>query len=248
MSDPIVDLRDAEIRIRRRTVVYSVDLKLSTGVTGLIGPNGAGKTTLVRALSTAIPLQGGTLQLFGEDARATHKLDDLRSRIGYAAQQPLVLSHLSAIDQVAYVGWLKGLTNAAAMRKAKIVLEQVELADRAQSRTRALSGGMLRRLGIAMALVNDPDLILLDEPTAGLDPDQRERFRALVSELGRNHAVLLSTHLLEDVASVCSNVVVMLGGRSIFQGTVDALAARAEVAGEQVPTVHGGYAALTGRR
>ncbi|MDG4795426.1 ATP-binding cassette domain-containing protein [Micromonospora sp. WMMD1082] len=245
VSVPVVEAERVAVRIRRRAVVHSADLVSSVGVTGLVGPNGAGKTTLLRALATALPVGGGRLRIFGADTQTVRDLSEVRRRIGYAPQHPMVLRHLRVAEQVAYLGWMKGLSTKEAMQRARAVLERVDLADRAESRTRSLSGGMLRRLAIAMALVNDPHLLLLDEPTAGLDPDQREQFRVLVTELGRERAVLLSTHLLDDVASVCSQVVVLVGGRTVFHGTVDALAAAAPN-GSATPTVYDGYAALTG--
>jgi ABC-2 type transport system ATP-binding protein len=229
----VIDASDLRVRIGRHEIVHDVDLQIGTGTTGLLGPNGAGKTTLLRALATALPVAGGSLRLFGTDVsgarigRSRAGLQALRRRIGYAPQLPLVLRHLTVLDQVRYAGWLKGLDVGAASLGALHVLKMVDLADRAPDRTKTLSGGMLRRLGIAMALVGDPELLLLDEPTAGLDPDQRVAFRDLARRLGQTRTVLLSTHLIEDVAAVCDRIVVLAAGRTVFDGTAEDLAQRA---------------------
>lgn len=249
-SPQSVDGTALAVKIRRRVIVHHVDIQLpATGVLGLLGPNGAGKTTLMRALSTAVPISGGELRLLGHDVGRDHSaLRHVRKRIGYAPQLPLVLRHLSTFDQVAYAAWLKGLNGHACEVEAERALEDVDLGSKAKAKTRQLSGGMLRRLGIAMALVASPQLLLLDEPTAGLDPEQRLRFRDLVTSLGRERAVILSTHLVEDVASLCSQVTVMSGGRSIFAGSPAALAARGEQAEEGPAGIASGFAAVTGMK
>jgi ABC-type multidrug transport system ATPase subunit len=224
----VIDARDLRVRIGRREILHGVDLQAGTGTIGLLGPNGAGKTTLVRALATALPAAAGTLRLFGADVLGARRdLYDVRRRIGYAPQLPLVLRHLTVQDQVRYAAWLKGLDEGAGSLGAVHALKAVGLTDRATDKTKTLSGGMLRRLGIAMALVGNPALLLLDEPTAGLDPGQRVAFRDLARGLGRTRTVLLSTHLIEDVADVCDRIVVLADGRTVFDGTADGLASRA---------------------
>jgi ABC-2 type transport system ATP-binding protein len=228
-----IDAHGLRVRIGRHEIVHHVDLRIGTGTLGLLGPNGAGKTTLLRALATALSTADGSLRLFDTDVsgsrvrRSSAALRAVRRRIGYAPQLPLVLRHLTVLDQVRYAGWLKGLDVGAGSLGAQRVLKMVDLADRAADKTRTLSGGMLRRLGIAMALVGDPDLLLLDEPTAGLDPDQRVAFRDLARRLGQTRTVVLSTHLIEDVAAVCDRIVVLARGRTVFEGTPDALAQQA---------------------
>jgi ABC-2 type transport system ATP-binding protein len=243
-----VHVRDLRVRIGHREIVRGIDLALDTGVTGLLGPNGAGKTTLIRALATALPAAAGSLRLFGTALPCRDReLREIRRRIGYAPQLPLVLRHLTVLDQVAYAAWLKGLAPRVGAARARMALAQVDLADRAADKTRTLSGGMLRRLGIAMALVGNPDLLLLDEPTTGLDPEQRVAFRRLVHRLGATRTVLLSTHLIEDVVSLCARIVVLAEGRIVFDGTADGLAGRAsavDVDGRS--PVEAGFFAVTG--
>jgi ABC-2 type transport system ATP-binding protein len=249
-SSNIIDGRAIAVRVRRHTIVHDVDIQMrSNGVLGLLGANGAGKTTLMRALATAIPTTGGELRLLGVDVRNdVRKLREVRAQIGYAPQQPLVLRHLSVFDQVAYAAWLKGMKGGSADARARIALEEVDLTRNANTKTRNLSGGMLRRLGIAMAMVANPQLLLLDEPTAGLDPEQRVRFRESIARLGNEKAVVLSTHLVEDVASLCSAVVVMAGGRSIFSGSPAELAKRADGSTDDVAGITAGFAQITGMR
>ncbi|HEV7823295.1 MAG TPA: ATP-binding cassette domain-containing protein [Mycobacteriales bacterium] len=243
-----VDAEELRVRIGRREIVRGVDLSLETGVTGLLGPNGAGKTTLIRALATALPAAAGTLRLFGTALPCRdRRLREIRSRLGYAPQLPLVLRHLTVLDQVAYAAWLKGFTPRAGEVRARRALAQVDLADRAGDRTKTLSGGMLRRLGTAMALVGDPDLLLLDEPTTGLDPEQRVAFRRLVHRLGETRTVLLSTHLIEDVVSLCARIVVLADGQIVFDGTVDGLAGQASAAhADGRSPVEAGFRTVTG--
>jgi ABC-type multidrug transport system ATPase subunit len=213
------------VRAGRQLVVEGLDFSAATGVTGLLGRNGAGKTTLLRALATVLPPAAGELSLFGSAVGRRRGVPrEIRARIGYAPQANTVLGHLTVLEQVTYAGWLKGLAESEARRRAGVAVERVDLGREADRRTRKLSGGMLRRLAVAMAIVSEPELILLDEPTAGLDPQQRVVFRELVAELGRTSAVILSTHLIEDVVAVCDQITVIRNGRAVFTGGVDRLA------------------------
>ncbi|MEV4343518.1 ATP-binding cassette domain-containing protein [Actinoplanes sp. NPDC049596] len=245
MNGIVVRGTNLAVKIRQHTVIHDMNLELSDGVTALLGPNGAGKTTLARVLATALRPTSGTLNFFGYELAQKVQYKEVRRRIGYGAQHSLVLGHLSVVEQVAYAGWLKGLSKTSAMSRAHETLKLVGLERRAKSRTRSLSGGMIKRMNIAMALVHEPDFIILDEPTAGLDPEQRNNFQELIVELGRRSSVLLSTHLLEDVASVCNNVIVMLGGRSVFSGSVNDLASYATLNGSGPETILEGYSLLT---
>lgn len=239
---------DLRISIRRRLIVHNVRLNLGAGVHGLLGPNGAGKTTLIRTLATAIPHSAGRLEILGSTLGKGHRPSSaLRSRIGFSPQQPLVLRHLTVRDQVGYAAWLKGVRPRELNGRVNWALEQVKLLDRAESRTRSLSGGMLRRLGIAMAIVSDPELLLMDEPTAGLDPEQRTAFRRMVIDLGATRCIIISTHLIEDVAAACQMVAVMHEGHTVFHGTPSELAAKADPALKGIRTpVEAGFAQVTG--
>ncbi|MFJ8443954.1 ABC transporter ATP-binding protein [Kitasatospora griseola] len=209
---------------RKKMAVNGLDLALGTGAHGLLGPNGAGKTTLIRALATVLRPAGGELELLGTPAGHAD-LRALRRRIGYLPQDFGYYRRFTVREFVEYMAWLKEVPKAEIPGAVQRAVERVGLADRADHRMKTLSGGMVRRAGIAQAIVNDPDLLLLDEPTAGLDPAQRLRFRELLQELGRDTCVVVSTHLVEDVAAACSDVVLFADGRLVFQGTPDDLAA-----------------------
>ncbi|MFI6291316.1 ABC transporter ATP-binding protein [Nonomuraea sp. NPDC050790] len=212
-----------------RRALDALDLTLGSGVTGLLGPNGAGKTTLLRCLATTLAPDAGTLDAFGLDPSVRGQRTALRRRLGYLPQNPGAYPHFTAFDLVDYVAILKELTDRA-HRHAEVrrVLAEVDLTGQAETKVRRLSGGMRQRLALAQALLGEPDLLILDEPTVGLDPEQRMMFRALVSRLGESRTVVLSTHQTEDVAALCERVVVMREGRAVFDGTPGRLAAVAD--------------------
>lgn len=208
-----------------RMAVDGLTLSLGTGTHGLLGPNGAGKTTLIRALATVLRPAEGDLRLFGASVRGGADQRETRRRIGYLPQEFGYYRRFTVREFVEYMAWLKEVPKRDIPGAVQRAVERVGLADRADERMKALSGGMVRRVGIAQAIVNDPDVLLLDEPTVGLDPAQRLRFRELLQQLGRDTCVVVSTHLVEDVAAACSDVVLFAEGRLVFQGTPAELAA-----------------------
>ena len=235
-----VEARDLRLLVgRRRTAVDGVTLTMGRGVHGLLGPNGAGKTTLIRALATVLRPNSGTLSLLGGV-----ELREARRRIGYLPQEFGHYRRFTVREFVEYVAWLKEMPAREVPAAVQRAVERVGLADRADDRLKTLSGGMIRRVGIAQAIVNDPEVLLLDEPTAGLDPAQRLRFRELLTELGTDACVVVSTHLVEDVAAACTDVVLLAEGRLVFQGTPAQLAAAGtdEHAGDSA--IERGYSAL----
>ncbi|MER5373998.1 ABC transporter ATP-binding protein [Streptomyces sp. NPDC002553] len=205
-----------------------VSLRLTRGVTGLLGPNGAGKTTLLRVLATALPPDRGEFTALGHDPRTAGGRVDLRRALGYLPQSPGFHPDFTAFDFVDYVAILKELTDRAARhREVRRVLEAVDLSHVRSKRIKRLSGGMRQRVALAAALVGDPGFLVLDEPTVGLDPEQRMRFRELIAAAGEGRTVLLSTHQTEDVAMLCHRVLVLAHGRIRFEGTPAELTARA---------------------
>jgi ABC-2 type transport system ATP-binding protein len=224
--EPTVSIRALSKRYGSIRALDQLDLTLGTGITGLLGPNGAGKTTLLRCLATTLAPDGGEVRALGLDPAAGPQRTRLRRRLGYLPQNPGFYRHFTAFEVVDYVAILKELTGRR-QRHAEVqrVLAEVDLTDRATTKVRKLSGGMRQRLALAQALLADPELLILDEPTVGLDPEQRMRFRTLVSRLGEHRTVLLSTHQTEDVAAMCERVVVMLAGTIRFDGTPATLAA-----------------------
>lgn len=206
-----------------------VDLELGAGVTGLLGPNGAGKTTLMRILATVSAPDEGSLSIFGHAPSGAAGRLEVRRRLGYQPQEPGFHQHFSCFQFVDYVAILKEWTDRRERHdEVRRVLRLVGLADVSDRRISRLSGGMKRRLAIAQVLLGSPELLVLDEPTAGLDPEQRLRFRELLGSVGPEATVLLSTHQTDDVAALCGHVVVLLDGRVRFQGSPGELAAMAE--------------------
>jgi ABC-2 type transport system ATP-binding protein len=210
-------------RRQARRAVDGLDLDLGMGVHGLLGPNGAGKTTLMRVLATVTEVSEGRVRLLGQDVTNAQARREVRRRLGYLPQSFGYYPRFSVREFVTYFAWLKEMPSTQSALAVERAIDRVGLADRADSPMKALSGGMLRRAGLAQALVNDPELLLLDEPTAGLDPEQRLDFRALLRELGVDTTVVVSTHLVEDVASACTHVALIDAGRLVHTGTPSTL-------------------------
>jgi ABC-2 type transport system ATP-binding protein len=229
MSAPTVVVDDLVQTFGRVRACDGVSLRARPGVTGLLGPNGAGKTTLLRVLATVLAPQSGRVRLLGLDPGDAAERREIRRRLGYLPQDPGYSRSFPAFELVDYVAVLKEMTDRRARHdEVRRVLQLVDLADVSGRKVKALSGGMRRRLGLAQALLGDPELVVLDEPTVGLDPEQRLRFRDLVSRAGEDRTVVLSTHQTEDVAALCEHVVVVDRGRTLFAGTVPQLIGAAE--------------------
>jgi len=221
-----VETTDLTRRFGRHQAVAGVDLQAGPGVFGLLGPNGAGKTTLLRMMATVIPPTAGRLRLLGRDPGAYGPRREIRRRLGYLPQNLGYYPGFTVVEFVEYFALLKEMPPARVPAAVATAVERVDLGGRAQAKLRTLSGGMLRRVGIAQAIVNEPELLLLDEPTAGLDPEQRVAFRALLRDLGQRATVVVSTHLVEDVGAACSEVALMDQGKIVFHGTPAELTAR----------------------
>ena len=236
-------------RFGRTTAVAGVDLQAGPGVFGLLGPNGAGKTSLLRMMATAIPPTAGPLRLLGRDPGCYGPRREIRRRLGYLPQNLGYYPGFTVVEFVEYFALLKEMPAARVPAAVAAAVERVELGGKAKAKLRTLSGGMLRRVGIAQAIVNEPELLLLDEPTAGLDPEQRVAFRALLRDLGERATVVVSTHLVEDVGAACTQVALMDQGKIIFHGTPGDLAARGQGYGIGDAPLERGYSAvLTGAR
>ena len=201
------------------SAVDGVSLQVGPGVLGLLGPNGAGKTSLLRMLATVLPPSSGRIRLLGRDPKNSAQRREIRRRLGYLPQNLGYYPAFTVAEFVEYFALLKEVPPGRVNKAVASAVERVDLGAKAKARLRTLSGGMLRRVGIAQAIVNDPELLLLDEPTAGLDPEQRVGFRALLRDLGLAATVVVSTHLVEDVGAACSEVALMDTGHIVFRGT-----------------------------
>lgn len=229
MSTPTVSATGIGKRFGATVALAGVDVQLSAGITGLLGPNGAGKTTLLRILATVLGADRGTLEVLGHDPTTGDGRLAVRRRLGYLPQEPGFHRSFTAFEFVDYVAILKEWGERRTRHdEVRRVLSLVGLEPAMGTAIRRLSGGMRRRVAIAQALLGDPDLLVLDEPTAGLDPEQRLRFRELLSAVAARSTVLLSTHQTDDVAALCNRVVVLLGGEVRFDGTPADLAALAD--------------------
>ncbi|MFH8370643.1 ABC transporter ATP-binding protein [Streptomyces sp. NPDC018031] len=228
-SVSVLNIAGLTVRHRRTVALDAVDLEFGPGVHGLLGPNGAGKTSLIRVLATVARPTAGRVQLLGREVSGHRELSAARRRLGYLPQDFGYYPGFTVRDFVAYVAWLKDIPAAQAGPAVEQAVARVGLADRIDARMKTLSGGMVRRVGIAQAIVNDPAVLLLDEPTAGLDPEQRIAFRVLLRELGEaGTTVIVSTHLVEDVATACTEVTLIEAGAVVYRGTPDTLAALGE--------------------
>lgn len=199
---------------KNRIAVDRVSATLHRGIYGLLGANGAGKTTLMRMLCGILTPTSGTISFNGADVSS----EAYRAVLGYLPQDFGYYPEFTAMDFLLYLAALKGIPNYTAKRRANELLELVSLQDVSRKKIKTFSGGMKQRLGIAQALLNDPKLLILDEPTAGLDPKERVRFRNLIEQLGKDSIVLLSTHIVSDIEHIADEILMMKDGQFIYQG------------------------------
>lgn len=210
-------------RFQDVTAVDQVSCSLNTGVYGLLGVNGAGKTTLMRMLCTLLKPTEGSITWDGQDI---FEMDGAYRRIlGYLPQDFGFYPDFTVRDYLMYIASIKGIRPAAARQRAALMLQQVGLSRVESKKMKKLSGGMKRRAGIAQAMLNDPKILILDEPTAGLDPNERIRFRNLISELAEDRLVLLSTHIVSDIEYIANEILLMKDGRICIFGTTEELTA-----------------------
>ena len=197
-----------------------IDLRIPSGMFGLLGPNGAGKTTLMRILAGIVHPSRGAVRVAGHDLATETGRRGAKAILGYLPQELGMYPELTAAQFVDYMAILKGMDDSRRRaRRVAEVLEMVALQDSADRRIKGFSGGMKRRVGIAQALVNDPRVLIVDEPTAGLDPEERIRFRNLLVNLAADRTVILSTHIVEDIGQTCRDIAVLAKGLALFRGS-----------------------------
>ncbi len=217
-----------------------VDLTIGPGMFGLLGPNGAGKTTLMRILAGLVNPTTGKAVVAGHDLASERGKVAVKAILGYLPQELGLYPELTARQFLDYMGVLKGLDEGQARRtRVSRTLELVGLADVADRKLKGFSGGMKRRVGIAQALLNDPQILIVDEPTAGLDPEERIRFRNLLVDLASDRIVILSTHIVEDISQTCRDMAILDHGQVRFRGSPAELIARAQGMVWQIHTENG---------
>ncbi len=221
-----VEIKALRKEYGRTIALQDLSLTIDSGMFGLLGPNGAGKSTLMRILTTLLPPTSGTALIDGMDIR--RKKREVRQLLGYLPQEFGLYRKLSAWELLDLIASLKGIGPARRRRtEVERVLRQVNLWDKRNQRVGGYSGGMKRRIGIAQALLGDPKLLIVDEPTAGLDPEERVRFRNLLTELSGDRVVILSTHIVGDIESSCNQLAVLRQGALMFAGSQQQLAEQA---------------------
>lgn len=216
-----LEIRRLSKRYGKKTAVSGVELSITPGVWGLIGANGAGKTTLMRMLAGILPPSSGRVLYDGVDIRDLGEA--YRDALGYLPQSFGFYPEFTVTDYLEYVAALKGIGRLECRKKTEELLELLSLAEVRKKKIKKLSGGMQRRVGIAQAMLNDPDVLILDEPTGGLDPGERVRFRNFLSEFAQGRIVLISTHIVSDVEYIAAQNVIMKDGRVIGAGKTEEL-------------------------
>lgn len=208
-----------------KQALKDINLTIPQGMFGLLGRNGAGKTTLMKVLATLLPANSGNIEICGVSVRHPGKV---REMTGYLPQDFSMYANMTVYEAMDYLGVLSGISRKKRKERIPLLLEKVNLQNNHRTRVKAMSGGMRRRLGIAQAILHDPKVLIVDEPTAGLDPEERVRFRNLLCEIAEERIVILSTHIVGDIEATCENIAIMDAGEIIFRGTVSELLSLAD--------------------
>lgn len=220
-----IEINNLSKKYGKKTVLKNVSVTISSGMFGLLGRNGAGKTSLMRILATLSVASGGEISINGISSKETCKIREI---VGYLPQDFSFYRNMSVYGAMDYLGLLSNILDKIRRERISTLLEKVNLKEDMKTKVRALSGGMKRRLGIAQALLHDPQVLIVDEPTAGLDPEERIRFRNMLSEFAEDRIVIFSTHISSDVESSCENIGVLDNGRMVWNGAAEELVKQAE--------------------
>lgn len=220
-----IEIKNVDKFYGKKQALHNITLTINQGMFGLLGRNGAGKTTLMKTLATLHRKKSGSITICGvpvENAK------EIRSMTGYLPQDFSMYPTMTVEESLDYLGILSGMDGDLRKERIKMLLKRVNLTEHKQKKIKALSGGMKRRLGIAQALLHDPKVLIVDEPTAGLDPEERIRFRNLLCEVAEERIVILSTHIVGDIEATCEDIAIMNDGKILWQGTVTELIRNAE--------------------
>lgn len=220
-----INIKNLDKYYGKKQALRQVNLTISKGMFGLLGRNGAGKTTLMKTLATLLKKQNGEINICGIPIEHTA---EIRKLTGYLPQDFSMYPNMTVYEAMDYLGVLSGMPGTVRKKRIPKLLRQVNLLEDRKKKVKALSGGMRRRLGIAQAILHSPRVLIVDEPTAGLDPEERVRFRNLLCEIAEERIVILSTHIVGDIEATCENIAVMDKGEILFHGTVEALINMAE--------------------
>ena len=212
-----IKITDLSKNFGSKQALKNISLDIDQGMFGLLGPNGAGKTTLMKIISTLLKKSSGEVIVCGIPVE---KSSEIRGLIGYLPQDFSMYGNMNAYEALDYLATLSGMKKSERKTKVPELLEKVNLLEQRKTKVKAMSGGMKRRLGIAQSMIHDPKVIIVDEPTAGLDPEERVRFRNLLCEIAKDRIVLLSTHIVGDIEATCEEIAVLNQGEIVFRGTV----------------------------
>lgn len=215
--DTTIKITDLSKNFGSKQALKNISLDINQGMFGLLGPNGAGKTTLMKIISTLLKKNSGEVIVCGIPVE---KSSEIRGLIGYLPQDFSMYGNMNAYEALDYLATLSGMKKGERKTKVPELLEKVNLLEQRKTKVKAMSGGMKRRLGIAQSMIHDPKVIIVDEPTAGLDPEERVRFRNLLCEIAKDRIVLLSTHIVGDIEATCEEIAVLNQGEIVFRGTV----------------------------
>lgn len=219
-----IEIKNVSKSYGKKQALKDVTLTINQGMFGLLGRNGAGKTTLMKTLAALHRKSEGTISVCGVPIE---KAKEIRSMTGYLPQDFSMYPNMTVLEALDYLGTLSGMTKAERAERIRLLVKKVNLTEHQHKKVKALSGGMKRRLGIAQALLHDPKVLIVDEPTAGLDPEERIRFRNLLTEAAEDRIVILSTHIVGDIEASCEDVAILNEGQILWKGTVSELLANA---------------------
>ncbi len=220
-----IEIKNLSKNYGKKQALNHIDLTISQGMFGLLGRNGAGKTTLMKTLVTILKKQQGKISICGIPVENT---TEIRKIVGYLPQDFSIYPNMTVYEAMDYLGVLSGMSKEDRRNRIPKLLKRVNLQEERRMKVKALSGGMRRRLGIAQAILHNPKVLIVDEPTAGLDPEERVRFRNLLNEIAEERIVILSTHIVGDIEATCEKIAVMDQGEIIFTGTVEEFISLAE--------------------